>query len=271
MTEGSFGVDHVTVAGRLDDVSLNLAPGTIVAVVGGDGAGKSTLMRVLAGALLVDSGRVRTPGPDRVGFVPTGAGFYPDLTVAENLRFAATAYRLGEVRFRGRRDYVLGLTGLGDFTERLAADLSGGMRQKLALALGTLHEPELLVLDEPTTGVDPVSRVDLWRIIADAAAGGVHVVLATSYIDEAERAGHVLALHAGRRLLEGAPSELTTAIPGVVSERHRPEERSRAWRRGTRWHEWTPAGLSVPGDEVAEPDLEDAVIVAALQREAADR
>ncbi len=197
----------------------------------------------------------------------TGSGYYPDLTVAENLKFVATAYGLGSGELAERSDYVLALTGLGPFTERSAGDLSGGMRQKLALALGTLHRPELLVLDEPTTGVDPVSRVDLWRIIANAAASAVHVIVATSYIDEAERAAKVLALHEGTTLLEGVPAELASATPGALIELNEPMDRERAWRHGNQWREWLPDGVGEESGETVVPTLEDAVIVASLERE----
>lgn len=262
-----YGVRQVTVVGRLEEVTLRVAPGSITAVVGGDGAGKSTLMRVLAGALAPDSGEVRTPPRENIGFVPTNAGSYPDLTVQENLRFVATAYGLSSAELTRAGVRVLHLTGLEDARGRLASQLSGGMRQKLAFALATVHRPELLVLDEPTTGVDPVSRVELWRMIAGAAAEGVHVVVATSYIDEAERATEVLALQDGRALLQGSPARLLDQVPGTVAELAAPVERSRAWRRGNRWHEWMPPGSDRGPGEPVEPDLEDAVLVASLRGE----
>ncbi len=268
----TYGVTAAGVKGRLAGASLTVEPGQIVAVVGGDGAGKSTLLQLLAGALMPDEGVVRSPTEQhRIGYVPTGAGFYPDLTVAENVRFAGRAYGLGGDELDERRGFVLGLTGLAGFTDRLARDLSGGMRQKLALALGTLHSPDLLVLDEPTTGVDPVSRVDLWRVIASAAAGGVHVVVASSYIDEAERAATVLALHDGSPLLEGPPGELAASVPGTLVDLDEPTDRELAWRRGSRWRQWVPpeargfGARSHTGGEV-RPALEDAVIVATLAR-----
>ena len=261
----THGLDSVTVEGRVENVSLRVPEGSITGVVGGDGAGKSTLLRLLVGALLPDSGTVHAPDDEaRIGYAPTGAGYYPDLTVGENLRFAARAYSMDHATYDRRSDYVLGLTGLAEFTGRLAQDLSGGMRQKLALAIGTLHDPELLVLDEPTTGVDPVSRTDLWRIIASAAASGVHVVVATSYIDEAERAASVIALDDGHTILEGAPDELTAGVPGTIAALPEPTTHALAWRIGNTWRQWYPDG-SNPGEAI-RPSLEDAVIVATLAR-----
>lgn len=262
-----FGLERVSVGERLRDITLDVPIGAVTAVVGGDGAGKTTLCHLLVGTIGPDEGTVSAPDARRIGFVPTGSGSYADLTVDENLRFVATAYRLGHEEFRRRRAVVLELTGLGSVTERLAAQLSGGMRHKLALALGTLHGPQLLVLDEPTTGVDPVSRADLWRIIANAAAEDAHVIVATSTIDEAERAINVLALHDGAALLEGPPSELASSTPGVLLDVARPSERELAWRHGSRWRQWVPGGRREPHQVTVTPGLEDAVIVATLDRE----
>ena len=173
-------------------------PGRVSAVVGGDGAGRTTLLRCLAGALAVTSGLVRRPAPLATGYLSAGSGTYPDLSVAENLAFRATAYRLPpDGAASGAPNSSPGL-GWTRSPRRLAGQLSGGMRQKLGVIAAMLHRPDLLVLDEPTTGVDPVSRADLWLLITRAAADGAAVVLATSYLDEAERAHHVLALDAGR-------------------------------------------------------------------------
>jgi ABC-2 type transport system ATP-binding protein len=149
------------------------------------------------------------------------------------------------------------------------------MRQKLAFALAVLHEPQLLILDEPTTGVDPVSRAELWRLIAGAAAGGAGVLFATSYLDEAERARTVLVLDRGRELLSGDPDAITAALPGgmftvpIAAVREEPPPAHR-WRRGAEWRVWSPAGAPPAGGAAARADLSDAVIVASLQaREAA--
>src|SRR6266487_5885699 len=168
-------------------VSLSARPGEVTAVVGGDGSGKTTLLRCLAGSLAPASGTVRRPPRERGGYLPASSGLYPDLTVAENLDFRATGYGLSRQQGRERAAEYLERAGLTRAAGRLAGQLSGGMRQKLAVIAAMLHQPELLVLDEPTTGVDPVSRSGLWWLIAKAAAGGCAVILATSYLDEAER------------------------------------------------------------------------------------
>jgi ABC-2 type transport system ATP-binding protein len=162
-----------------------------------------------------------------------------------------------------------GLAAAGD---RLAGNLSGGMRQKLGVIRAMLHRPDLLVLDEPTTGVDPVSRADLWWLIARAAGAGAAVVLASSYLDEAERAPALVVLDAGRALAHGSPAEIAAGTPGTIraaSERPGAEVAARAWQRGTTWRVWDPdtpsAGAS--GSDRIEPDLQDAVIVAALAHE----
>src|SRR5215831_17959148 len=266
----------------LDHVTFRAVPGRVSAVVGGDGAGRTTLLRCLAGAHAVTSGRVRLPPPLRIGYLSAGSGTYPDLSVDENLAFRASAYQMPAATARERSDELLERAGLAGARDRLAGQLSGGMRQKLGVIASMLHQPDLLVLDEPTTGVDPVSRADLWWLIARAAAQGAAVVLATSYLDEAERAIDVLALDAGRELAAGTPEEIVAAMPGtlrVSDARPEGEARRRAWRRGGRWRIWDPPGTAGgagrPGQPVPEaaeevaPDLQDAVTVAILARELA--
>jgi ABC-2 type transport system ATP-binding protein len=130
-----------------------------------------------------------------------------------------------------------------------------------------LHTPDLLILDEPTTGIDPVSRSDLWRLIASAATGGAAVVITSAYLDESERAATVVVLHEGRVVVAGSPAEVRASMPGAIAETATPSDRSRAWRRGPVWREWHPEGTPDP----VEPDLEDVVIVAALAEEGGDR
>jgi ABC-2 type transport system ATP-binding protein len=259
----------------LDHVTFRAVPGRVSAVVGGDGAGRTTLLRCLAGALAVSSGRVRLPPPLRIGYLSAGSGTYPDLSVDENLAFRATAYQLPAAVARERSAALLERAGLSGARDRLVGRLSGGMRQKLGVIAAMLHQPDLLVLDEPTTGVDPVSRADLWWLIAQAAANGAAVVFATSYLDEAERAVSVLALDDGRALGSGTPEEIIAAMPGtlqVSDDRPEGEAGRRAWRRGGRWRIWDPPGRPYeprqPGRPVA-PDLQDAVTVAILARELA--
>ncbi|HEX5291721.1 MAG TPA: ABC transporter ATP-binding protein, partial [Streptosporangiaceae bacterium] len=274
---GEWGARGVSVRrGRailLDDVSLEVRAGQVAAVVGGDGAGKSTLLRCLAGALAVTGGTVATPGPARTGYLPGSSGLYPDLTVAENLAFRAEAYGLPGAPGRRRAAELTQRAGLSTARDRLAGQLSGGMRQKLGVISALLHEPDLLVLDEPTTGVDPVSRAGLWQLIAGAAAAGTAVVLSTTYLAEAQRAAAVLVLDAGRALAAGTPGEIVAALPGAIVAWPGPPPaaaRSRSWRRDGRWRTWIPPGGAAPGPP-GEPDLQDAVTVASLARELADQ
>ena len=257
----------------LDDVTLEVPDRAVTAVVGGDGAGKTTLLRSLVGTVQPTSGEVSRPPSDQVGYVSAGPGLYLDLSVAENLGFAASAYGVAGDQVRGRIDDLLVRTGLTDARDRLAGRLSGGMRRKLAFAMALLHRPRLLVLDEPTTGLDPVSRVELWQHLADAAAGGAAVVLATNYMDEAERATGVLVLDRGRALVWGSPEGILAAIPGTVVEAAARPEGVTAWRAGEGWRSWLPGALGgdgsqtpdatpIPGDRLG---LRDAVIVAALR------
>jgi ABC-2 type transport system ATP-binding protein len=182
----------------LEHVTLELRPGEVAAVIGGDGAGKTTLLRALAGVVRPASGRVLSPDRRRIGYVAGASGVYEDLSVDENIEFVAAAYGLTGSDRDERVAELLARTGLTGTGGRLAGRLSGGMRQKLAFALAMLHAPDLLVLDEPTTGVDPVSRAELWGLIAAAAAAGAAVVVSTTYLDEARRAANVFLLEEGR-------------------------------------------------------------------------
>lgn len=258
----SWGIEELTVTFgdqiALDGVTLALPPGEVAAVVGGDGAGKTTLLRVLAGLLLPSRGIARLPEKEQTGYLPARAGGFRDLTVAENVEFVLAVGRR-------RHDWsgateLLERTGLAPFRGRLARDLSGGMRQKLGVVMALLGEPALLVLDEPTTGIDPVSRSDLWRLIALAAARGAAVAVSSAYLDEAERATRVLVLHEGRPLLAGPPDEVVASLPGSVVEVDTPAHPERAWRRAAHWREWRPEGDPAG----VAPGLEDVVIVAAL-------
>jgi ABC-2 type transport system ATP-binding protein len=250
----------------LADVTFELPAGTVAAVVGGDGAGKTTLLRALAGAVRPAAGTVRRPARRRLGYVSAGPGVWTDLTVDENLGFTGRAYGLPADELERRTAALLERTGLDAARDRLAGRLSGGMRQKLALAMAVLHQPDLLVLDEPTTGVDPVSRAELWRLLASAAAGGAAVVVGTTYLDEAERAASVLVLDRGRALLAGTPDQVLAATPGLVVEGAAKPEGVPSWPRGARWRAWSPDGSAPPGTSPVAPDLEDAVIIAQLRQ-----
>jgi ABC-2 type transport system ATP-binding protein len=231
------------------------------------------LLRSLVGAVQPSAGEVSRPPADQVGYVSAGPGVYHDLTAAENLRFAGSAYGMAGDELRDRIEELLARTELSDARDRLAGALSGGMRQKLAFAMAVVHRPGLLVLDEPTTGLDPVSRAELWQLMADAAAGVAAVLLATTYMDEAERATRVLVLDRGRALVSGSPEDILAAVPGTVVETGDRPEGVTAWRAGEAWRSWLPAPVDgmIPGPTAATPvprdwlGLRDAVIVAALQ------
>ena len=223
----TWGADRLTVRyGRraaLDAVSVEVKPGAVTCVVGGDGAGKSTLLRAVAGVVRPHSGRVSRPALREIGFISGASGLYGDLTVDENVAFVGAAYGLGAAERARRAEALLRRTGVEGVGDRLAGRLSGGMRQKLAFALAMLHEPRLLILDEPTTGVDPVSRSEVWRLIAAAAADGAAVLVATTYIDEAERAEEVLVLDEGRAVAAGPPEAVAAALPRPAPERPAPK------------------------------------------------
>ena len=259
----TWGARHLSVAygstRALDGVTVACVPGEVLAVVGGDGAGKSTLLKALAGITVPFTGDLELPAAGLTGYVPAEGGIYHDLTIAEHLDFVSAAYRL--TGWKERAEELLARTDLAEFRLRLAGKLSGGQRRKLGAAMALLPRPQLLVLDEVTTGVDPVSRMGLWRLIAGAAAEGAAVVFATSYLDEAERAGTVVLLHDGRVLSSGTPPEVVAAMPGAVIDSDRPGAGTRSWRHGRRWREWDPVGHQ-PDDR--PPTMEDAAIVGEL-------
>jgi len=202
----------------LDELSFAVARGEMYIIVGPDGAGKSTLLRILAGILPFESGEVRVfenryPGDEEkskldLGYMPQRFGLYEDLTVQENLKFFYRLYNLP----RKNRDDVFArmykFSGLEQFKKRLAGALSGGMKQKLGLSCVLLHEPSLLLLDEPTNGVDPYSRRIFWNILNEFKEQGMTIVVATPFMDEAERGDKVLLMMDGHELASGTPSEI---------------------------------------------------------------
>ncbi len=249
----------------LAGVTMPVDPSRITAVVGGDGAGKSTCLEVLVGLLEPDAGTVQRPPKERLGYVPATAGLYTDLTVQENLDFSASAYRLSGREYRQKSGELLERTGLGRACDRLGGQLSGGMQRKLAVGMALLHAPELLVLDEPTTGVDPVSRAELWRLISGAAADGTAVAVTTTYVNEAARAVSVVLLDSGKVVASGSPGQILRSVPGALGTTggaERPTPLS--WRRGASWRVWDPAGRLPGGVQPVEPDFEDAVVAATL-------
>jgi ABC-2 type transport system ATP-binding protein len=231
----TWGVRDLTVRygthTALDRVTLDVPAGAVAAVIGGDGAGKTTLLRALAGVVPASSGSVCRPDRRRIGYVAGAAGVYGDLSVDENVEFVAGAYGLTTREREERSAELLDRTGLTGTGTRLAGRLSGGMRQKLAFALAMLHEPDLLVLDEPTTGVDPVSRADLWRLIAGAAAAGAAVVVTTTYLDEAQRAASVVLLEDG---LATVPQDAAGPAASGVAGTHGPRRPTHPASPGSR-------------------------------------
>lgn len=267
-----FGVAGIRVAFddtvALDDVSVEVPAGRVTAVVGGDGAGKSTLLRVLAGRVRVTDGEVRTVGKQDLGYQPSTSGVWGGLTVVENIAFVGKAFGMPSRTVRTRGDDLLERAGLVAARERLGRDLSGGMRQKLGFVLAILHRPRLVLLDEPSTGVDPVSRVELWRLIAEAATGDTAVLMATTYLDEAARAASVTALDSGVVIGAGTPDEIIASVPGRIVRAPLEDAGSDSWRRGMVRHRWIAPGSDQPGEPVAV-DLEDALIALTLAREPA--
>ncbi len=217
----SFGA-QVAIA----NLSLRVGAGEIYGLVGPDGAGKTTALRITAGLLDPDAGSVSLAGSDPfdarharrelLGYMPQQYSLYGDLTVSENLAFFREMYGLSRDAFRARRDRLLALSRLEPFRERRAQALSGGMYKKLALACALLHEPKVLLLDEPTTGVDPVSRRELWDLLNEFVAEGMAIVIATPYMDEAARCHRAGMLHHGALLVEGSPSALVANFRHVV-------------------------------------------------------
>ncbi len=212
----------------VEGLSLRVRRGILFGLVGPDGAGKTTTLRMLSSVMLPSDGQVAVLGyntrtqPDRVrahiGYMPQNFSLYPDLTVAENLNFFADIQQLPASRKPQRIAEMLAFTRLADFRGRRAHTLSGGMKKKLALACALIHEPEVLILDEPSTGVDPVSRRELWAILAEVVGGGVTVVVSTPYMDEADRCHEVGILYGGRLLAAGTPEELKARLPFEVLE-----------------------------------------------------
>jgi ABC-2 type transport system ATP-binding protein len=208
----------------LDGVSAEIKSGQLTGIVGPDGAGKTTLMRILATLLYVDSGEVNVAGfnpktqsqnvKDIIGYMPQRFGLYEDLSVIDNLKLYSKLRRVDEQTREKLFARLLDFTRLEPFTTRLAGALSGGMKQKLGLACALLGEPKILLLDEPGVGVDPVSRQDLWRMVEDLTSEGMAVVWSTSYLDEAEKCAEVLLFNEGKILFNGAPADLTKTLEG---------------------------------------------------------
>jgi ABC-2 type transport system ATP-binding protein len=212
----------------VDHVDLVVAQGEAFALVGPDGAGKTTTMRLLVGIMDPDEGRAEVLGfnpvtqggrvREHIGYMPQRFGLYGDLTVSENIAFYADLYKVDRESRERRVPDLLDFSGLTPFTDRLAANLSGGMRQKLGLVCALIHRPQILFLDEPTFGVDPISRREFWHILYQLLKTGITIFLSTAYMDEAERAHRVGLMHQGRLLVADTPQALKAAFTGELLE-----------------------------------------------------
>lgn len=289
----------------VDGLDLRVEEGEIFGLVGSDGAGKTTTLRLLTGLMAPDSGEIMVAGVDvraapedarrRLGYLPQTFALHGDLSIAENIRYFADLFcqDLGEIA--ERRDELLDATGLAEFTERRAQDLSGGMKQKAALICALIHRPTVLLLDEPTRGVDPVSRRDLWQIVYELPAEGVTVIVATPDADEAERCSRIGVIAGGAIVDAGTPEELvarhTARLIEVVAGPSRQARRLVHDMPGVRAvsalgghlrvslegdgpsaDEISSAlageGLRVEGVREVEPRLEDALLALEVERDA---
>uniref|UniRef100_UPI0008396B79 ABC transporter ATP-binding protein n=1 Tax=Piscicoccus intestinalis TaxID=746033 RepID=UPI0008396B79 len=212
----------------VDRASIDVPRGAVYGLLGPDGAGKSTLIRMLVTVLRPDGGDALVFGEPvrsaaarvtpRIGYMSQQFSMYPDLTVAENIDFFATVRGVSRARRRERSARLLESLALAEFADRQAGRLSGGMKQKLMLAMTLMHSPDLLLLDEPTTGVDPVSRREFWRILADLRRDGTTVLVATPYMDEAQRCTDIAFMDGGRIRHEGTPAQIAALVPGTLLE-----------------------------------------------------
>jgi len=212
----------------LQNINLSVEKGEVFGIIGPDGAGKTTFLRILTGVMTPSSGEVNVCSVDvvkrpnlvktKIGVVPQTFSLYPDLTVEENLNFFRRMYLISESDFIKRKERLLQITRLGQFVNRRASQLSGGMQKKLALIACLLHTPELLILDEPTTGVDPVSRRELWDFLYDLYGQGTTIIISTPYMDEAERCSRVGFLYRGELLSIDTPLKVREKYPYKILE-----------------------------------------------------
>jgi ABC-type multidrug transport system ATPase subunit len=277
------------------DFTLAADKGEILALVGPDGAGKTTTFRAACGLIEFDSGQIAIAGHDVVreftrikpilGYMPQSFSLYPDLTVEENMRFYAGFFRVTGAEFAERKKRLYEFSGLGPFHDRRAAALSGGMKQKLALSCALVHDPAALLLDEPTTGVDPLSRRQFWEILKSLRGGGSTIVVSTPYMDEVVLADRAVFIYQGRKLAEGTSRDLISKFPGhvyraeIIPSSERMENINRiegltARRFGASIHIYLPSNLTIEkylplleplginGESITEipPGLEDTFI-----------
>jgi ABC-2 type transport system ATP-binding protein len=212
----------------VDSLDLAIQPGELFGLVGPDGAGKTTTLRLLAGLLEITSGSATVAGYDlaqqaeaiksKIGYMAQQFSLYGELSVVENLSFFSDLYDVPRAELRERTERLLAFANLTEFQDRWAAHLSGGMQKKLALACTLIHEPQILLLDEPTTGVDPVSRREFWDILTELYLGGTTIVVSTPYMDEADRCSKVGLMYAGRMVVCAEPQQIRAQIEGDLIE-----------------------------------------------------
>jgi ABC-2 type transport system ATP-binding protein len=247
----------------VDALSFGVDRGEMFGLIGPDGAGKTTTIRMLCGLLHADGGSIRVVGHDpvqehrvitaKVGYLSQRFSLYGDLSIDENISFFAEIHGVSD--YVQKRDALLEITQLTKFRTRLADQLSGGMKQKLALACTLVHEPEIILLDEPTTGVDPVSRREFWRLLSRFRATGITILMSTPYLDEAERCSRVALLDRGRLLALDEPGALRASLPGTLLEVIVPDPRAaqaalaqegmEAQLFGDRLHVWLDARSTI--------------------------
>ena len=267
----------------VETLTFDVRPGEMFGLIGPDGAGKTTSIRLLCGLLHADAGTLRVLGFDpvkqhreitaRVGYLSQRFTLYGDLTVDENIAFFAEIH--GMSGYAARRDQLLEMMQLTAFRGRLAEQLSGGMKQKLALACTLVHEPEVILLDEPTTGVDPVSRREFWKLLSQFLATGITILMSTPYLDEAERCTRIALLDRGRLMAVDTPGELRASLVGTMFEVVTADVRqAQAILRthgvgaqvfGDRLHVWVQGGHTPPNSSTTlEDGSPDASRLAAL-------
>lgn len=265
----------------IDTIDLTVESGQLYGLVGPDGAGKTTILRILSTVIKPTSGSAHLAGFDVIkqsedvrallGYMPQAFSIYPDLTVKENLKFFADINGVPAREQKQRIDELLEFARLTEFSTRRSENLSGGMRKKLALACALIHEPKILLLDEPTTGVDPVSRRELWHLLAKVIQQGVTVLVSTPYMDEAERCSTVSIINTGRMLITGAPIELENQMPfQIVEVKARPRHALRAVADQTEGVlSWRAVGdrlrLSVDNPNAVMPRIDDELKKAGAQ------
>ena len=267
----------------VDNFSFTANKGEIVALVGPDGAGKTSTFRATCGLVKYDSGEIKIAGYDvsrdfekvkpLLGYMPQTFSLYPDLSVEENLYFYAGLFGLNRQQFNEKKKLLYEFSGLGPFYNRRASALSGGMKQKLALSCALVHDPEVFILDEPTTGVDPLSRLQFWNILKNLKGKGSAIVVSTPYMDEVALSDRAIFIYKGSKLVEGTPKELEQKFVGKVyradisptSERMEQLNKIKeivSRRFGSTAHIYTPANRSIEDyyDELRQIGIEPNLI-----------